>query len=184
MSDRVSTAEKMKALEVQLQYLQKRNRELTYKLQAESSSNIAKDQSLRLAQAEFDELTEKISVIELEMEKLEIIQQIEEKMKIAKALMPIGKFAIDGFKGEVGEIISELMSALLDVRENIDGQLARLSQIKANGLFRQYAYLKGAGFNGEQAFMLTLASVHPINWSEMAQRTSQSATSASLSKRD
>lgn len=179
----MSTAEEIKALQTEFKDLHERSVELSDQLFRKSASDIAKDASLRLAKKELDRLYEKVSAIQLQIEKLEIIQQIEEKMKMAQAFMPIGKFAINGFKGEVGAIIIELMSALIDVRESVDDQLARLSQVTAHSRYRQFEHYKIEGFSDDQAFMLTLASVHPINWSQMAQKASQSAASASRSKR-
>lgn len=183
MPEKKSAAERLEILREEFQAMRERHRDLSYELRGQSDATIAEDESLSLAQAEYNELAEKIGSLESEMEQLEIIAPIEEKIEMIKALMPIGKFAIDGFKGEVAEILNELTKALVDLRESIDDQLARLSKINAKSRFRQFSDLQEAGFNESQAFMLTLASVHPINWSEMAQKSGNNV-SASRSKRN
>lgn len=168
MPNEKKTAQKIEDLSNEINGLIGRYRELARSLQGLTEVEIANDMELKNIQSEFNELEQKIESMKLSLEQLQIIAPLEEKIEVIKALMPIGKFIVDGFKGEISEIINELASALIDVREGIDDQLARLSKIKAKSQFRQFSDLQEAGFNQNQAFMLTLASVHPINWSEMA----------------
>ncbi|MDO8669501.1 MAG: hypothetical protein Q7K65_04365 [Candidatus Buchananbacteria bacterium] len=132
--------------------------------------------------AEIESLTKAIESVEQKIELLEVVQMIEKKVEsisgIAKTLMPVGKTIIDGFKGDISEITKELVSALADVTENLDDQFARLSQITAHSRFRKLEQYVTEGFSKEQAFLLVLSEVKPVNLAEIMSSGQNAASSA------
>lgn len=177
MPEEMSAVQKLANLRKEYQFIDERCYIENSKLTRYTDVQISRDDDLQKIQAEFDQLSLKLRTLKLEIEQLEIIVLVEEKLDTVRSLIPVGKFAINSFRKEAGEIIGEVVKAAIDVRESIDDQLARLSQITAHGRYRQFEHYMTEGFSDEQAFMLTLASIHPINWSEMAQKGNQSVSS-------
>ena len=116
------------------------------------------------AREEHGNLELELESLKAEMEKLEALAAIEQAVSQVKSFLPVAKYAVDSFKGEVAEILTNLVGALIDVREGLDDQLARLSQISAHSRFRQFEHYKTEGFTKEQAFMLVLAQIKPVNF--------------------
>lgn len=179
-----SVADKILALEVALIAASTRYKILGIQLSKHSDTVITEDESLSTAKAEFDRLPEKIKALQLEIKQLQICGKIEEVMNMAKAFMPVAKFAIEGYKGEITEIIHELIKTSIDVYEGLDDQLARLSEITARSRFRQFEQYHDAGFSKEHAFTLVLASIKSVNFTEVIKDAQRAvASAATQSKR-
>ena len=174
MPEPVSSQEKMRELQQQVNNLDAYEEELRTEIRGFLDS----PKELEATKAELLSIRKESKLLQAEMVKLESAVEIENALEKFKVYLPVGKYAIDSFKGEVSEVIGELMSALLDVHNSLEPQLARFSKDKAQSQFRQFSDLQAVGFNKQQAFMLTMASIHPINWSEMARQSSQNVAAA------
>ena len=162
MPEETSSAAKLRELEEECNAI-----DIDYEELREKSRDILLPMDERVAaREEYERLGDKFKSLKVEMEKLEMLATIEAMVNQVKAFLLVGKYAIDSFNGEVVEILTNLASTLIDVREGLDDQLARLSQILAHSRFRQFEHYKMEGFTKEQAFMLVLSGIKPVTLSE------------------
>ena len=130
-----------------------------------------------------DDLSNQLESLKAEIEKFQVLAAIEATVNQFKSFLPVAKYAIDSFKGEVAEILTNLVSALIDVREGLDEPLARLSKLNAHDLYRKFTDHQEAGFSKEQAFTLVLAGIKPVNFSEVVSKSATSGVEAAARKR-
>lgn len=104
----------------------------------------------------------------------EAIENIDIYVAAGQLLLDNGKEIVQKCRPLLAGVVKELIKLGIDLEGDIKPQLMALSLLKAKSRFRDYQNYKKAGFSATQAFVLVLASIKPINFSEILSSASKS----------
>lgn len=85
----------------------------------------------------------------------------------ADEYLDIGESIVKGAKPTVVRALKLALNTILDVGDDLEPEMTRLSTVTSKSKWRNYQNYTNAGFTAEQAFSLVLASVKPVNFTEM-----------------
>lgn len=108
----------------------------------------------------------------------EIMETVGTVLGQADAFLTAGEEIVKTAKPTLTKALKLLLKTGIDVRKEMEKELAELSKIKAQALYRDYKNYTEAGFGKTEAFKLILASIKPVNFSETLNKAS------SLAKKD
>ncbi len=117
-------------------------------------------------QRKIDKQRKEIEKTEKELEKLQILSEVELFTEQIKNFIDIGKNVIDTNKNEFSDAVKIILNTLLDLRENIEPELDRLSLINAKALRRDYKNYREAGFTHLQTMKIIIAKIKPVSFAE------------------
>ncbi|MDP3999103.1 MAG: hypothetical protein Q8P76_00725 [bacterium] len=100
----------------------------------------------------------------------------------ADEYLDLGEGMVKGAKPTVVRALKLVLNTALDVGDDLGPELARLSAMTAKNKRRAYTDYAAAGFTAEQAFSLVLASVKPVNFTEMLNKSNVLSREKSVSK--
>ncbi len=113
--------------------------------------------------------------MKLDKEELkEIMETVSTVLGQADAFLAAGEGIVKTAKPTIAKALKLLLKAGIDIRKEMEEELAELSKIKAQTLYRDYKNYTKVGFGKTEAFKLILASIKPINFSEMLSKASSS----------
>lgn len=95
-----------------------------------------------------------------QLEKLEVLKEIEDNVAKAKEYLPFIQEIIANYKGDASEIVKYLFNLFLDLAEELKEERKRVLKFKATGLYLYYKELRDAGFNKKEAFQTILSQGH------------------------
>lgn len=104
----------------------------------------------------------------------EIVETVGDVIDQADAYLAAGEGIAKTIKPAVAKALKLLMKTGIDIRKEMEKELAELSKIKAQALYRDYRNYTKAGFRKTEAFKLILASIKPINFSEILSKAPSS----------
>ncbi len=104
----------------------------------------------------------------------EIMETVGDVIGQADTYLTAGEGIVEAAKPAITKALKLLARTGIDVRKEMEKELAELSKIKAQALYRDYKNYANAGFGKTEAFKLVLASIKPINFSEMLSKASSS----------
>jgi hypothetical protein len=160
--------EMLEALAARREILKKEREAILEKL-SPSPQNLDKkaqkawtNQRLRIRKIE-----EEFGAINAEMEFVENYVEIDEAIATVKKYLPIGKYAIDNASGEVLALLSLLLGTFNNLRQGLEKELDRSSDLGAKAKKRDYNNLIKAGFKEHQAFQIILAEIKPLGFADV-----------------
>jgi len=89
----------------------------------------------------------------------------------ADEFLDLGEDALKSAKPTVVRALKLLLNTALDIGDDLEKELNRLSAMTAKNKWRAYQNYVKFGFTAEQAFSLVLASVKPVNFTEMLNKS-------------
>ena len=160
--------EMFEALAARREILKKEREDILEKL-SPSPHNLDKkgqkawaNQRLRIRNIE-----EKIETIAAEMKFVENYVEIDEAIATVKKYLPVGKYAIENACGEVVALLSILLGAFNNLRQGLEKELDRSSDLGARAKKRNYDNLIKVGFSEIQAFQIILAEIKPLGFADV-----------------
>jgi len=124
-----------------------------------------------------DNLRREILSLQEQLERLSAVENVEKVLNETHQYIPLVKDILGKFKGDLSIVIKLLVNAGIDIAKDLDGEISTISKMSAKRLFQGYKDLRSAGFTKDEAFRIILAKIKPINFSEILNQTSRSASS-------
>lgn len=113
--------------------------------------------------------------MKLDKEELQkIMETVGTVLGQADVFLAAGEEIVETAKPAIAKALKLLLKAGIDIRKEMEKELAELSKIKTQALYRDYKNYAQAGFGKTESFKLVLASIKPINFSEMLSKASSS----------
>lgn len=108
-----------------------------------------------------EKLKKEMTEIGKEIGKLALLAQAEEFAEEARGYISLAKSLVDSNKKEAAEAIRVLLGLFVDIRNDLEPELAKFSKIRAEADFRDFTNLTKAGFTEHYAFQILLARIKP-----------------------
>lgn len=108
----------------------------------------------------------------------ELMEELSETLKSADVYLEVGDKAIESLRPVVSRALRILLKALIETHKDLEPELAVSSFLGAKAKRRDFTNYVKAGFTKEQAFSLVLASIKPINFTEVLKGVNSSRSSS------
>ena len=95
----------------------------------------------------------------------DLVKNADSHVAMVKALLPVATMVIDKYKPLAVQVIKVLFRKLIDVREEMEPESAKLSVMRAECAYRNFSSYHKSGFTRKEAFALVLASIKPSDLS-------------------
>lgn len=109
----------------------------------------------------------------------ELCGELVKILKDGDSYLEVGDELARVVKPLFGKALKILLTTGLDIYDDLNPEFVRISALKAKGLRNDYDNYRKAGFTKEEAFKLVIASIKPINFTEIIKNTTQSIKSRS-----
>ena len=97
----------------------------------------------------------------------EVMEELGEVLESAGDYLDMGDKAVESLRPILSKALRILLEAWNDTYSELEPELEVSALLKAKALRRDYTSYVRAGFSKNQAFTLVLASVKPVNFTEI-----------------